>query len=310
MAKLPSFQFYPGDWLSDAALLRCSLGAQGAWIRMLCLMHQCDERGVLVTDGRPWAVDEIAAAIGGDKQAASLYVTELLEKGVARRSSAGAILSSRMVRDEAIRLERVKAGSLGGRPEKQNESKTKAKHKAKRKQKPEDEDEDEETGVTENGRGAGKPPPEGGDSAPTEPTFTTRRNAIYEALAACFYPSGVPNGKRGLVAAAATEIVKTFNGSVEDVKLRHANIPRSWSGTTPQGLVDHWDDLGPNGTLRSSPPSLFGAASAEAQSPARIKAQPGKYDNLKIIHAGPPPTPVSGNASGSNKDGLGADRSG
>lgn len=48
MAKLPSFQFYPGDWLKDPDLRICSLAAKGLLIDMLCYMHESQERGVLL----------------------------------------------------------------------------------------------------------------------------------------------------------------------------------------------------------------------------------------------------------------------
>lgn len=109
--KLPSFQFYPGDWLKDAELRRCSHAAKGVWIDMLCLMFECDERGVLATAGRAWTFDEIVRAVGGEPELTLSCLHELLEKRVARRRaslgkpdcSVGAIYSARMVRDEEQR---------------------------------------------------------------------------------------------------------------------------------------------------------------------------------------------------------------
>lgn len=46
MSKKPSFQFYPGDWLKDTALRLCSPAARGIWMDMLCLLHECPQRGV------------------------------------------------------------------------------------------------------------------------------------------------------------------------------------------------------------------------------------------------------------------------
>lgn len=129
MAKLPSFQFYPGDWMKDPNLRRCSHAAKGVWIDMMCLMHECDERGVLATAGRAWSEDEIASAVGGDQQATLACIRELVEKQVARRRGAGAIYSARMTRDEAIRKARALAGKEGG---KQKASKSLANTLAKR----------------------------------------------------------------------------------------------------------------------------------------------------------------------------------
>jgi hypothetical protein len=43
--KLPSFQFYPGDWMKDPALRSVSLEARGLWIDMLCLLFESGRRG-------------------------------------------------------------------------------------------------------------------------------------------------------------------------------------------------------------------------------------------------------------------------
>ena len=140
MAKLPSFQFYPGDWRKDPALSRCSKAAKGVWMDMLCLMFECEVRGVFSTGGKPWPDGDIAAAVGGDTAENLSCIRELLTKGVASRNSAGAIFSRRLVREEQIRAARAAAGRLGG---KQKASKSVANRLAKPQQRPEDEDEDE-----------------------------------------------------------------------------------------------------------------------------------------------------------------------
>lgn len=128
MAKLPAFQFYPADWLKDPDLRRCSHAAKGVWIDMLCVMHECEERGVLATAGKAWSDEEIASVVGGDRKATLSCIHELIEKQVARRRGAGAIYSARMTRDEAIRKARAAAGSEGG---KQKASKAPSKTLAK-----------------------------------------------------------------------------------------------------------------------------------------------------------------------------------
>ena len=39
MSVRPSFQFYPGDWQSSSNLRRCTHGEKGAWVDVMCLMH-------------------------------------------------------------------------------------------------------------------------------------------------------------------------------------------------------------------------------------------------------------------------------
>jgi hypothetical protein len=76
--KRPSFQFYPGDWRNNAKLRRCSVAAQGAWINVLCLMHDSDEYGVL-----RWPLAEIAHAAGLPPR----LLQELADKGVMKGSN-------------------------------------------------------------------------------------------------------------------------------------------------------------------------------------------------------------------------------
>lgn len=45
MGKTPAFQFYPGDWLRSE-VAGCSISAQGLWLRLLMVMHDCDRYGI------------------------------------------------------------------------------------------------------------------------------------------------------------------------------------------------------------------------------------------------------------------------
>jgi len=114
--KLPAFQFYPGDWQKDPGLRRCSHAAKGAWIDILCLMFESEERGVLISQGHAWSDDDIALAIGGDLTATKQLIYELTLKGVANRDARGALTCRRMVRDEHKRKLCTEAGKKGGNP--------------------------------------------------------------------------------------------------------------------------------------------------------------------------------------------------
>lgn len=127
MAKLPSFQFYPGDWFKDPDLRRCSLFARGLLVDLLCLMFEAKHRGRLTeADGvTPWSDADIALAVGGaTKEEIAAGLQELQNKNVLSRDDNGCLYSRRMVREERLRLERAAAGSKGG-------SKTQAKRKAR-----------------------------------------------------------------------------------------------------------------------------------------------------------------------------------
>lgn len=112
--KLPAFQFYPGDWLKEPRLKVCSHATKGVFIDVLCLMFECEERGVLATAGRAWSETEIARAVGGDQDVTIPCIRELIEKGVVSRSETGAIYCRRMVRDEHKRRLCGEAGKKGG----------------------------------------------------------------------------------------------------------------------------------------------------------------------------------------------------
>src|SRR5713226_5956827 len=56
--KRPAFQFYPGDWRSNAKLRRCSFAERGIWLEVMCLLHDSDEYGVL-----RWPLDDVGAEV-------------------------------------------------------------------------------------------------------------------------------------------------------------------------------------------------------------------------------------------------------
>lgn len=72
----PSFQFYPGDWRSNAKLRRCSPSARGAWIDVLCVLHDSDEYGVI-----RWPLEDLARAAGAVLKDAQELVTKGVLKG-------------------------------------------------------------------------------------------------------------------------------------------------------------------------------------------------------------------------------------
>jgi hypothetical protein len=79
--KRPAFQFYPADWRSNAKLRRCSAAARGAWMDIMCILHDSDEYGVI-----RWPLDELAHAAGVPLKLAR----ELVAKGVLKGSDSGA----------------------------------------------------------------------------------------------------------------------------------------------------------------------------------------------------------------------------
>jgi hypothetical protein len=125
MAKMPAFQFYPGDWRKDVGVQSLSFHDRGVWWEMLCLMHESERRGVLVLNGQAMNEEVLARLLGLDKQTFITTLTTLLTSGVASREpETGAIMSRRMVRDEKLREIRIEAGKMGGNPALLNQNKT------------------------------------------------------------------------------------------------------------------------------------------------------------------------------------------
>ncbi len=112
--KLPSFQFYPGDWLRDN-VSGCSLAAQGLWLRMMILAHDGDRYGYLSMNGVALPPDFIARKCGCDSvEQYTTLLSELLIAGVPSQTPEGIIYSRRMVRDAKKRSLCSSAGKKGG----------------------------------------------------------------------------------------------------------------------------------------------------------------------------------------------------
>jgi hypothetical protein len=113
--KLPSFQFYPGDWMKDPGLRSVSLEARGLWIDMLCLLFEGGRRGYLQhATGKPVSDEQLARMTGGSSEQVSRLLRELEDSGVFSRTEHGTIYSRRMIRDERKRRACSEAGKKGG----------------------------------------------------------------------------------------------------------------------------------------------------------------------------------------------------
>lgn len=132
VVKRPAFQFYPADWRNNAKLRRCSEAARGAWMDILCALHDSDEYGVV-----RWPLADLARAAGVPLKLAK----ELVEKDVLKGGDAGCAAyvytpvsgrihgapvvlveagagapcwySTRLVRDEYVRQRRGNATQFG-----------------------------------------------------------------------------------------------------------------------------------------------------------------------------------------------------
>lgn len=119
--KLPSWQFYPGDWFKDPGIQVLDIWHRGLWFEILLRMYECEERGVLLLNGKPMPVEALARALGEDNRKISDGITKLIEYGIASvRDSDGALISRRMIRDDdekrAASEKNAENGSSGGNP--------------------------------------------------------------------------------------------------------------------------------------------------------------------------------------------------
>lgn len=111
--KRPAFQFYPADWRKDVELQSCSMAAQGLWINVMCLAHECEPYGHLTVNGKAMTAAQIGRHVGTNQRETQALIDELMEAGVARRTDEGALFSKRMVADEDLRNRRAAGGKEG-----------------------------------------------------------------------------------------------------------------------------------------------------------------------------------------------------
>jgi len=115
--KLPAIQFYPGDWRKDPGIQALSFEERGIWLEILFLMHESKERGKLLLNGKKIPNDRLAKMLGADEKRLAAAISTIVDLGIADVcSETGALISRRMVRDEALIQTRRDSGKKGGNP--------------------------------------------------------------------------------------------------------------------------------------------------------------------------------------------------
>lgn len=109
-------KFYPSDWRSDPKLRLCSLAARGLWMEMLCIMHEAEPRGYLISNGSILSRRQIASLCGCQVKETDALIAELDEAGVLSMTPEGLIYSRRIIRDEEKAAKDKANGKLGGNP--------------------------------------------------------------------------------------------------------------------------------------------------------------------------------------------------
>jgi len=115
--KLPAMQWYPGDWRKDPGVQALSYEERGVWFELLMLMHDCEDRGKLMLNGKPIEHKRLAVMLRLTEAEITEHITQYITLGVASVCpDTGAVMCRRMVRDEANRMKNVINGKKGGNP--------------------------------------------------------------------------------------------------------------------------------------------------------------------------------------------------
>lgn len=97
---LPFFPFYVGAWQKNVQIKSCSQAAKGVLIETLCLMWECEERGVLAASNRPILDKDWAMMVGGNMDVTLNCIAELFDRKVLERNPLGAAIYKPFVEAE------------------------------------------------------------------------------------------------------------------------------------------------------------------------------------------------------------------
>jgi hypothetical protein len=114
--KYPWMMFYPADHRADPAVRMCSIAARGLWVELICLMHEAEPYGHLLSKGARISTQKLAMVAGVAEIDIESLLAELENHGVFSRDDSGVIYCRRMVRDFRKRERNAENGKLGGNP--------------------------------------------------------------------------------------------------------------------------------------------------------------------------------------------------
>jgi hypothetical protein len=81
MGKLPSFQFYSGDWLKYPHLRMAIMSSKGIWIDLLCATFEAKERGAIKA-----APDQFCKLLGCTRDEFDLFLRNRFRPNAKRKS--------------------------------------------------------------------------------------------------------------------------------------------------------------------------------------------------------------------------------
>jgi hypothetical protein len=107
-------KFYWSNWLGDAKLRSCSIGARGLWMDMLAIAAQNDPVGYIVV--RHGTLTTLLSRVAGiPEEQAEAYFSELFDAGVIHLDEHGRMFDPRMIRDNENLQKAITSGRRGGR---------------------------------------------------------------------------------------------------------------------------------------------------------------------------------------------------
>jgi hypothetical protein len=101
MSCNPWTRWFFRDWLCELTLRKCSAGARGFWMDMLCIAANSPRYGYVEIHGVPCTPGDLARQTGEHPRSIHRWVRELEAAGVFSRDENGVIFCRRMVREAA-----------------------------------------------------------------------------------------------------------------------------------------------------------------------------------------------------------------
>jgi hypothetical protein len=102
VAKLPAFQFYPGDWLKDPSLSMCAPATRGIWIDLMCAMHELGRIGQVT--GTVEQLCRISRCNAAEMTAALEEIKATKTGDIAERNGIITVICRRMKREAEERV--------------------------------------------------------------------------------------------------------------------------------------------------------------------------------------------------------------
>lgn len=112
--RLPWSKFNWADWETDPALSLVSMGAQGFWMRLLCIAVK--EGGYVLIGREIPSTDKLAHLMRSTPEQVEEWLAELTAENVFSRDRRGVIYSRRIVRDVKKYRTNQQNGKRGGNP--------------------------------------------------------------------------------------------------------------------------------------------------------------------------------------------------